>query len=246
MNKDRFIENFRNAFGYHELPIVFWYSQQPIAEATKTRGCFIKNLKVAREGGTISLNNDTISCGGGKTYTGFIPAPPNIPNFVSLKERYKENPQLVTDFIEELNMPSKEGQFINFTSIKNIDNFDNIEGVLFFATPDVLSGLVSWSLFDTNVPDAVSVPFGSGCSSLISQTVVENKRNGHRVFLGLFDPSVRPSVEANYLSIAIPLSRFKEMYYTFEKSFLADSRAWKKVKERIIENEDGTKDRASL
>lgn len=108
MNKDRFIENFRNAFGNQELPIVFWYSQQPIAEATKTRGCFIKDLKVAREGGTICLNNDTISCGGGKTYTGFIPAPPNIPNFVSLKERYKETPQLVTDFIENLNMPSKK------------------------------------------------------------------------------------------------------------------------------------------
>jgi hypothetical protein len=237
MNKNQFIENFRNAFGNYELPIVFGYSEHPMVVLNKTRGCFIKDLKPAREGGTISLNLDTISCSGGKTYTGFMALPPYIPNFVSLKERYKETPEMVADFIKDMNMLDKEGLFINFTSIKNIENFDNIEGVLFFATPDVLAGLVSWALFDTNVPEAVSVPFGSGCSSLISQTVIENKQNGHRVFLGLFDPSVRPHVETNILSLAIPLSRFKKMYYTFEKSCLADSHAWTKVRERITENE---------
>jgi hypothetical protein len=233
MNKDQFIENFRNAFGNYELPIVFWYSEQPMVEVTKTKGCFIKDLKPARDGGTISLNHETISCGGGKTYTGFTTLPSYIPNFVSLKERYKETPEMVIDFVEDMNILNKEGLFINFTSIINIETFDNIEGLLFFATPDVLTGLVSWALFDTNAADAISVPFGSGCSSLISQTVVENKQNGDRVFLGLFDPSVRPHVEANILSLAIPLSRFKKMYYTFEKSCLADSPAWKKVRERI-------------
>ncbi len=237
MNTNQFITHFRNAFGNYELPIAFWYSEHPMVALNKTRGCFIKDLKPAREGGTISLDHDTISCGGGKTYTGFITPPPHLPNFVSQKERYKETPEMVTEFIKDLNMPSKEGLFINFTSIKNIENFDKIEGVLFFATPDVLTGLVSWTLFDTNAPDAVSVPFGSGCSTLISHTVVENKQNGHRVFLGLFDPSVRPSVETNILGLAIPLSRFKEMYYTFEKSCLADSHAWKKVRERITEND---------
>ncbi len=237
MNKNQFIENFRNAFGNYELPIVFWYSEQPMVELNKTKGCFIKDLKLAREGGTISLNLDTISCPGGKTYTGFMTLPPQIPNFVSLKERYKETPEMVADFVKDMNIPSKEGLFINFTSIKNIENFDNIEGLLFFATPDVLTGLISWTFFDTNAPDAVSVPFGSGCSSLISQTIVENKQNGYRVFLGLFDPSVRTRVEANILSLAIPMSRFKKMYYTFEKSCLADSPAWKKVRERIMGNE---------
>lgn len=64
MNKNQFIENFRNAFGNYELPIVFWYSEQPMVELNKTKGCFIKDLKLAREGGTISLNLDTISCPG--------------------------------------------------------------------------------------------------------------------------------------------------------------------------------------
>lgn len=237
MDKNQFIENFRKAFGNYELPIVFWYSEQPIVEIKKTRACFIEDLKVARKGASISFNLETISCGGGKTYTGFMDPPPHIPNFVSIKERYKESPEMVREFVENLNLPSKKGLFINFSSIKNIENFDQAEGLLFFASPDVLTGLVSWAFFDTNAADAVSVPFGSGCASLVSQTLVENRNNGQRVFLGLFDPSVRPSVEANILSLAIPLSRFKKMFHTFGKSCLLDSSAWKKVKERIIENE---------
>ncbi|HEY4788927.1 MAG TPA: DUF169 domain-containing protein [Bacteroidales bacterium] len=236
MDKNYFIENYRNAFGNYELPIAIWYSEEPAVPTEKTTGCFIKYLKPAREGQIVSLSLETITCMGGKTYTGLSAPFPQIPKFVSEKELYKRTPELVSDFINDLNMPSKIGQFINFASIERIDNFENIEGLIFFATPDVLTGLVSWAMFDTNQVDAVSVPFGSGCSSTVSQVVVENKNNGNRVFIGFFDPSVRPQVEPNILSFAIPMSRFKKMYYTFNESCLSGSRAWSKVKERIEVN----------
>ena len=143
---------------------------------------------------------------------------------------------MVADFVANLDMPDKSNQYINFASIDQIESFDHIEALIFFATPDVLTGLVSWALYDTDEPDAVSVPFGSGCSSIVSQSVVENRKNGKRVFLGLLDPSVRSHVESNILSLAVPLSRFKEMYLTFNDSCLSGTHAWKKVKERIANN----------
>lgn len=233
MDKKKFIEHFKNAFGNVELPIVFWYSDKPAAEPQKTGGCFIKYLKPAREGGIVSLDAETISCPGGKTYTGFIDVPSFIADFVSGKERYKERPEQVTGFINELNIPKASGPYINFASIGQVDDFQKTEGIVFFATPDVLSGLVSWTFFDTNDPDAVSVPFGSGCSSLITQTITENRKNGKRSFLGFFDPSVRPAVESNILCLTIPMSRFKEMYHTINESCLGGTHGWKKVKERI-------------
>ncbi len=236
MDKNEFIRNFRNAFGNYELPIAIWYSEEAVAQEEKTRGCFIKYLKPAREGNIVSLSSETISCLGAKVYCGFTAPPPFIPSFVSEKERYKKTPEMVTDFIKDLNMPDKSKQFINFASIDRIENFENIDALIFFATPDVLTGLVSWALFDTNDPDAVSVPFGSGCSSIVSQTVVENQKKGNRVFLGLFDPSVRPQVEPNILSFGVPMSRFKKMYYTFSESCLNGRHAWNKVKERIENN----------
>ncbi|TKG97250.1 hypothetical protein EYV94_02125 [Puteibacter caeruleilacunae] len=233
MNKELFIENLRIAFGDAELPIVFWYSDEPAIPVEKTRGCFIGYLKTARSGGVISFNVDTIGCPGGKVYTGYCEAPPFIPGFVSEKEKYKKTPEMVTKFIDDLNMPDAPAAYINFASIDKISSLDDKEGIIFFATPDILSGLVSWALFDIDESDAISVPFGSGCSLLVSQTYVENKRNGYRCFLGLFDPSVRPSVEQNILSFAIPMSRFKVMYHTIEESCLSGTHGWTKVKERI-------------
>lgn len=233
MDKNKFIQDFQNAFGDYELPIAIWYSNCPAVEVIKTRGCFIKDLKPARKGQTMSFSVDAISCPGGKVYTGFAPVPPFLPDFVSEKERYKDTPEMVSDFISELNISPQEGKFISFTSISNIESFDNVEGIVFFASPDVMSGLVSWTLMDTNKPDALTVPFALGCSAIVAQTISENRDNGYRTFLGLFDPSVRPQVESNVLTLSIPMSRFKEMYYTFEKSCLKGTHAWNKVKERI-------------
>lgn len=236
MDINVFIKSYQQAFGDYELPVALWYSHEPEGILEKTRGCFIKDLKPAREGEIISLSSDTISCPGGKVYSGFLTMPPTLPQFVSEKEHYKESPELVEDFVKNLCIPDKNEMFLNFASIASIRNFDNVEGLVFFATPDVLTGLVSWAQFDNNNPDAVSVPFGSGCSSLVAQTIVENQNNGQRVFLGMFDPSVRPQVEENILSLSIPMSRFKKMYYTINHSCLSGSRAWIKVKERIESN----------
>ena len=108
-----------------------------------------------------------------------------------------------------------------------------MEGILFFATPDMLSGLATWAFFDNNADDAVSCIFGSGCSSVVAQAVRENRTGGRRTFIGLLDPSVRPYVESNVLSFVIPASRFKEMYQAMDRCCLFNTNAWSKVKERI-------------
>ena len=137
-----------------------------------------------------------IGCGGGKFYTGFIEMPERVPNFVSLKEKYKKTPEMVVEFIENLGVPLTNRKYLNFARIDGVDSFDKVEGLLFLATPDVLSGLTTWAYFDNNSEDAVTSMFGSGCSAVVTNAVVENNRNGKRTFIGLFDPSVRPYVEA--------------------------------------------------
>ncbi|MDL2208628.1 DUF169 domain-containing protein [Parabacteroides sp. OttesenSCG-928-O15] len=234
MDINIFINNYREAFGEKaELPIVFWYSDTPLADTEKINGCFFKGLKTVREGNPISLNAEVIGCGGGKFYTGFTEMPERVPNFVSLKEKYKKTPEMVVEFIENLGVPLTNRKYLNFARIDGVDSFDKVEGLLFLATPDVLSGLTTWAYFDNNSEDAVTSMFGSGCSAVVTNAVVENNRNGKRTFIGLFDPSVRPYVEANILSFVIPISRFKEMYYTMRECSLFDTHAWKKVRERI-------------
>lgn len=164
MDIHTFISNYQEAFGMQaELPITFWYSDRLEAPTEKINGCLFKCIKLVREGKTVSLNAETMGCGGGKFYTGFTEMPEHVPNFVSLKEKYKRTPEMVTDFIREIQVPKAKKNYLHFARIDRISSFDDVEGILFLATPDILSGLATWAYYDNNAPDAVSSPFGSGC-----------------------------------------------------------------------------------
>lgn len=234
METKTFIENYREAFGEQaELPLVFWYSDTLENETEKINGCFFKRMKKVREGATVSLNGETMGCGGGKFYTGFTDMPEHVPTFVSLKEKYKKSPEMVKEFVEQLGVPRAEKEYLHFARIDKIDSLESMEGVLFLATPDMLSGLTTWAFFDNNAEDAVTSIFGSGCSAVVTQTILENRKGGNRTFIGFFDPSVRPYFEPNLLSYTIPMSRFKKMYETMRSSCLFDTHAWGKIKERM-------------
>ena len=219
-----------------QQPLLFWYSEVRGRAGSKVEGCFFKALAEAGQGLPVSLNAGNIGCGGGKFYTGFTPMPPFVPTFVSQKEHYKQTPEMVLEFIDRLGIPEASGAWLNFARIDTdagIEAFGRAEGALFFATPDVLSGLVSWASYDNNADDAVRAPFGSGCSAVVTQAVVENRRGGRSVFLGLFDPSVRPWVGESVLSLVVPMSRMREMCGTMRASCLFGTHAWNKVRDRI-------------
>lgn len=234
MDTKTFIANYREAFGENvELPLAFWYSEQPIAQTTREGHCIFQRLNDVRKGKPISLTTENLPCGGGKFYCGFTEMPAFVPTFVSVKERYKQSPELVEAMLKELGVPAAKNIFLNFARIDKIESFEEAEGLLFYATPDILSGLVTWATFDDNSPDAVSSLFGSGCANVVTFTVLENNKGGHRCFLGLFDPSARPYVAANIMSFTIPMSRFRVMYDTMRQSCLFDTHAWGKIRERI-------------
>uniref|UniRef100_UPI004025560E DUF169 domain-containing protein n=1 Tax=Parabacteroides distasonis TaxID=823 RepID=UPI004025560E len=161
MDIQTFINNYYEAFSLKtELPIAFWYSDSLLGELKQTQGCLFKALPAIRQGEIISMNGNSIGCGGGKFYTGFTPMPEHVPNFVSLKERYKQTPEMVVEGIKGMNVQRSSLRYLHFARIDRLTSFEKVEGLLFLATPDILSGLITWTFFDNNNPDAVSTPFG--------------------------------------------------------------------------------------
>jgi len=148
MTTQDFIALFQEAFGKKvQLPLLFGYSDKPIANTEKIGGCFFKGLQTAREGTPVSLSAEVIGCGGGKLYTGFSDMPERVPGFVSLKEKYKKTPEMVTDYVNSLGMRRATKPYLNFIRIDKADSFEGTEGILFYATPDMLSGLCGWGVF---------------------------------------------------------------------------------------------------
>lgn len=151
MDIQTFIDNYQETFsGKAELPIAFWYSDTLSGELRKTQGCLFKALPAIRNGEIISMSGESIGCGGGKFYTGFTPMPEHVPNFVSLKERYKQTPEMVLEGIKKIDVQRATKQYIHFARIDRLTSFEDVEGLLFLATPDILSGLVTWAFFLKN------------------------------------------------------------------------------------------------
>lgn len=153
-----FIENIQKAFGEKvQLPFAFWYSDKQINDdLKKINGCFFKEFEKLIGGEPISLSADRIGCMGGKFYTGFSTMNEKMPMFVSSKEKYKKSSELVLDFVEKANVQITTRQYLNISPITELENFNNVVGIFFLATPDMLSGLASWTFYDNNSDDAIT------------------------------------------------------------------------------------------
>lgn len=229
-----FISLYTDFFGSTaSLPIAVVYSDTPLGELSKVPGCMFKQFHRAYSGGTVTLNASNLSCGGGKFYSGLGPMPERVYNFVSNCERYKESPETAKESIETIGAELSSNPYINFVRIDRLDSFDDMEGLIFFVNPDVVSGLFTWANYDCKDINAVQSPWGSGCSSSITSLVNENRKGGKHCFLGMFDVSARPYFRQDIISFSIPKSRFDEMCDTLSLCCVSGAPAWLKVKKRI-------------
>lgn len=233
MTPQEFILKFREAFGEAApLPIALWYGDTAVNAESRVPRCMIGAIRKVCDGCALTLTAENVQCGGGGLYTAFRPMQERVPTFVSEIEHYKQTPEQVRKYVESLDIEITNKPYLNFVRVDRLTSWEGVEAVVFFATPDILSGLCTWTFFDNDAEDAVVTKFASGCAAVVSFATVENRNGGRRCFLGMFDPSARPLVPKNELTFAVPMSRFKEMLATMSDSALYQ-RAFFVVRRRI-------------
>jgi hypothetical protein len=147
-------------------------------------------------------------------------------------ERYKKSPELVREIMKKQPSFSAPGQYIVFKRWDRLEENDFPEGIIFFCSPDVLSGIFTLANFDEAEPNGVFSPFGAGCASIVLYPYMENSSSRPRAVLGMLDVSARPCVSADVLTLAVPMKKFVRMVAHMEESFLITP-SWRKVKRRI-------------
>ena len=241
--KERFVQRWRQYFAGAELPIVSFYTEaRGRAEAPQPKGhhCLICELGRVRRGTPLQFDADSVACGGGRYYLGFAPGlRPGFEFFLSCGipgemegERYKQSPELVEALMARMPKFEAPAPTVVFARWDQLDADDHPEVVIFFAPPDVLSGLFTLAGFDQARPDAVITPFSSGCGSIVYYPYQELRAESPRAVLGMFDVSARPCVPANTLSLAVPWPRFVRMVDQMDESFLITG-SWEKVRARM-------------
>jgi uncharacterized protein (DUF169 family) len=242
--KTRFLDSWSRYFGTAELPIVFYHTdkenQAELVPPPSAHQCMIGALARARRGTPLCFEALSIGCGGGRRYTGFSQEiSPTFEYFLSCGmpgkfegERYKKTPELVREMLKIAPRFEAPARSIVFKRFDQLDEMDDPAAAVFFATPDVLSGLFTLANFDEVEPNGVFCPFSAGCGSIVQYPYLERDSTRPRAVLGMFDVSARPYVPKETLTFAVPMNKFVRMIGNMEESFLI-TRTWDKVKRRM-------------
>jgi len=242
--KEKFMTLWKKYFGGAELPIAFYYTNDegcaPKVKAPLGHRCIFGPLAKVRKGDSVCFDSEAAGCGGARRYFGFSDEiGPEFNFFLSYGiagkvegERYKRTPELVDKFIKNAALFQAPGKFIVFKRWDAINEFDEPEGVIFFAKPDVLAGLFTLANFDYEEPNGVIAPFAAGCGAIVQYPYLEKLAARPRGILGLFDISARPFVDKDELTISFPMTRFLQIVDYMEESFLITP-SWEKVRKRI-------------
>ena len=242
--RDTFIRLFATYFGQVELPITLYYADQsplPPLPAAKGRSCLIAQLARVRKGQDLSLAAESVGCFGGRRYMGFTDAGhARLRALPLLRHPRQDGRRAVQEDAPDRAGGLRQGRRpsrppARYAIFKRWDRLEpgDVPGVvIFFAPPDVLSGLFTLAGFDETRSTRSSPPSAPAARPSSSTPTFRAGRTTTRAVLGMFDVSARPFVEANVLTFAVPMAKFERMVGNMDESFLI-TESWTKVKRRI-------------
>ncbi|MDD8013143.1 MAG: DUF169 domain-containing protein [Acidobacteriota bacterium] len=241
--KVKFEELFARYFPGAELPLTFYYANEPpagmkAAPASKGWHCFVADLTTVRKGKSLCVDEPALGCG--KRFCGFpVPQRPNFEYFLSCGipgkmegERYKKTPEIVKQMIEKWPDWQAPARYLVLKRWDKLVETDLPEAAVFFAKPDILSGLFTLANYEETDLFGVIAPFSAGCGTLIQYPFLENQKANPKCVLGMFDVSARPCVAADELTFAAPMKKITRMIANLEESFVI-TRSWDKVMRRL-------------
>lgn len=242
--KQEFAQRWSKYFPGADLPIVFFYTDNPGDAPThrisEGQHCFVDDLAAIRRGKALSFDTKSIACFGGKRYLGFSQnLMPGFEYFLSCGipgklegERYKKSPELVKALLESVPAFAAPAKYIVFKRWDLLEETDEPQVVVFFAPPDVLSGLFTLANFDDPTNEAVFCPMAAGCGTIVQYPLKECKADRQRSVLGMFDVSARPGVDPATLTFSIPMRKFEGIVADMDESFLITA-SWGKIQSRL-------------
>jgi uncharacterized protein (DUF169 family) len=245
--QERFTALWAKYFDGAQLPICLFYSDAEaysrLLRPIKDHVCMIGQLALPRRGEDIAFTAETLGCAGGKRFLGYsAQIRPGFEYFLSCGipgkmegERYKKTPELALAFAKDAPVLKAPAQYAVFKRWDRLAAEERPEVVIFFAPPDVLSGLFTLANFAEKDLQGVIAPFGPGCAAIAWYPYQQGQTPQPRAVLGMFDVSARPFVSEQTLSFAVPMAKFTRMIEDMEESFLITG-SWTKVRSRIAKS----------
>jgi len=209
-------------------------------EVMKCFSCVMGNIWLARKkGGAAFISAEEYGCPGGVYYTSMMkPHLRFIEHYVSTGfegtplqgERYMPNPDAMRNFIFEVNPRKAPGKYCIFKPLSHFVDGEEPEFVIFFARPEVLSGLHTQATFTTGDMDCVVSPFGAGCTNMIGWPLYYKEKGLEKAVIG---GSARKFMKTDELTFTVSLGLYEKMLTALPESMFNHETDWKNVRRKV-------------
>ncbi len=203
--------------------------------------CVMGHLwRARRQGQAACFDRERFGCLGGAFYLGFLkPQLDFIARYVSTGipgvvegERYLASPEDCRRFFNTIDPRPAPARFCVFQPLSRFAPGQEPEVVIFFARPEIITGLHMLTAFVTGDFQAVAAPFGADCSQVVTWPLKFLQQGRLQAVLGGFDPSARKFHRPDELSFAVPWELFRRLAERWAESFLTGE-TWAGVKKKI-------------
>lgn len=203
--------------------------------------CVVGNIWIARRKKTAAyFDREHFGCLGGAFYLGFLkPQLDFIAHYISSGipgqmegEQYLESPEASRQFFNAVDPRPAPRRYCVFKPISQFADTEQPEIIIFFARAEVIAGLNQLATFVTNDVEAVSSPFGAGCTNMVSWPLRYLSQGKLKAVIGGWDPSDRKFLKTDEITFAVPYEMFKRMVTRWPESFLTTT-TWTTVKKKI-------------
>ncbi len=253
INNKEIVEKFKSVFKLKDLPIAFFYTDNPPQDVYKPKAksienlpCIIQFLNGVRKGRTLVLGKESRNlCPGGLAYLGFKKIFPGLEYFLSTGirdkegnlviegERFKKTPEIARELYGNIPYRKSPAKYAVFMPLDKVNNeIYKPSLVIFFVNMDQLSGLIQLTHYDLTNNRTV-IGYGSGCSSIVTEPLDElEKSETPRAVVGMLtDILSRGHIKRDEATFTVGYKRLLQLYENIEGSFI-ELEAWKKIQNR--------------
>ena len=209
----------------------------------KTFSCVIGNIWLARKKRCAAyISSEEYGCLGGVFYCSMMT--PNlrfIEHYVTTGfegtpihgERYLPSPESMRKFLDQVEPRKAPAKYCIFKPLSQFSDGEIPEFVIFFARPEVLTGLFTQTTFTTGEVDCVATPFGAGCTNIIAWPLYYKEQGMEKAVLGGFDPSARKFLKTDELTFTVPWPLYKKMLKALPESMFNVGDVWSSVRKKV-------------
>jgi uncharacterized protein (DUF169 family) len=237
------LQAFKEALSLGEMPLAAFATDIKPEEgiSSEKAHCVLSVLhRARRKHATAFFSRGQLFCPGGQLYINVVDEIPDfIPAYVSTGkegmfegERYCRSPEIVMNFLKTVKLDPDPRLYRVFKPLDLLAPGEEPEVVIFFETPDVLSGLYTLVQYATGAMDSVAAPWGAGCCGIYAWVRRFELDGTPKAVLAGFDVSARPYMGRDELTLAMPFAMFKEILGCYRDSFVF-TKSWGTLNKRI-------------